>query len=145
MLEKASRIATKPNIIHSAPANLKDDGEVEGNDEDQNKADLEKEDIDTNEDEDEKEDTETPTHPPPSQHIINPNPINLTNNDEDHNKPGSEEEDIVTTDDEDEKEVRKDPTYKYRTTVENNNKRVTRSNKNPATPHCSLITSTYHS
>ena len=66
-------------------------------------------------------------------------------NDEDHNKSDLEEEDIDTTDDEDEKEVSKDPTYKYRTTVENNNKRVTRSNKNPATPHCSLITSTQHS
>ena len=35
MLEKASRIATKPNIIHSVSAKLKDDGEVEGNNEDQ--------------------------------------------------------------------------------------------------------------
>jgi hypothetical protein len=108
MLEKAHLTATKPNINH-------------------------------------------PTSPPDFQHIINSAPIELKDdeqvegNDEDHNKSDLEEEDVDTTDDEDEKEASKDPTYKYRTTIDNNNKRVTRSNKNPATPHCSLITSTHHS
>jgi hypothetical protein len=160
MLEKAHLTATKPNINHptspspfqhiinSAPVELKDDEEVEGNDEDQNKADLKEEDIDTSDDEDEKEAT---TPPPPFQHIINPVPIELKNdeevegNDEDHNKSDLEEEDIDTTDDEDEKEASKDPTYKYRATIDNDNRRVARSNKTPATPHCSLITNTTNS
>jgi hypothetical protein len=118
MLEKASQIATKPNTIQSASINFK-------HDEEQNNADLEK------------EDTDTPIQPP--------TPLNLVNNDEDQTKTGSEEEDMVTTDEEDEKDVRKDPTYKPKITVEGNNKRVTRSTKDPSTPHCSLITSTQHS
>ena len=71
--------------------------------------------------------------------------MNLVNNDEDQTKTGSEEEDMVTTDEEDEKEVRTDPTYKSTITVEGNTKRMTRSTKDPSTPHCSLITSTQHS
>ena len=40
-----------------------------------------------------------------------------------------------------EKEIRKDPTYKCRTTLANNTRRTTRATNDPATPHCSLITS----
>ena len=98
-----------------------------------------------------KPDSNHPAFPPPFQHIINSVPTELRNdeevegNNEDQNKADLIEEDIDTTDDEDEKEASKDPTYKYRATIDNNNRRVTRSNKNPATPHCSLITNTTNS
>ena len=63
-------------------------------------------------------------------------------NDEDTGNDEPVEEDKDTTDDEDEKEASKDPTCKYKITIDNDNRRVTRSNKNQATPHCSLITNT---
>ena len=49
--------------------------------------------------------------------------------------------DDFDNDDDDEKQIRKDPTYKCRTTLANNTRRTTRATKDPATPHCSLITS----
>ena len=51
-----------------------------------------------------------------------------------------DEEDEDTIDDNDKKEERTDPTYKVNATIDNINKRVTRSNRDPAIPHCSLIT-----
>jgi hypothetical protein len=118
MLEKASQIATKPNTIQSTSAEFK-------HNEEQNTNDIEK------------ENTGTLVQPP--------TPSNLVNNDEDQTKTGSEEEDMVTSDKENEKEIRTDPTYKSTTTVEGHDKRMTRSTKDPSTPHCSLITSTQHS
>ena len=66
-------------------------------------------------------------------------PLKSVNNDENQTKTGSEEEDMVTSDEENEKEIRTDPTYTSTTTVEAHDKRMTRSTKDPSTPHCALI------
>jgi hypothetical protein len=86
--------------------------------------------------------------PPPLKHIINSAPTKLNDNDkveekdEGNDEVVEEDEDKDVDDDEDKKDVSKDPICKYKVTVNNENRRVTRSNKDPATPHCSLITNT---
>ena len=112
MLEKASQIATKPNKTHLSPAEFQ-------HSEDQNPNNIEK------------ENTGTTVHPS--------TPLGSVDNDENQTKPGNEEEDMVTSIEEDEKEIRTDPTYTSTTTVTAHDKRVTRSAKDPSTPHCALI------
>ena len=69
----------------------------------------------------------------PIQHATTPVPID----------PTIDGDDLVSTADptDDEKEIRKDPTYKCRKTLANSTRRTTRATRDPATPHCSLITS----
>ena len=77
------------------------------------------------------------------QHTPAPAPTVLENDEEieDQNKTGLTEGDADTTDDEDE-EASKDPTYTNKAKIDNSNRRVTRSNKNPENIHCSLIAHT---
>ena len=76
-------------------------------------------------------DSPVPNQPPPS---VTQNPGSQP----DSNSGFKESED--EDEEEDKDEVSNDPTCKYKVTVTNNeNRRVTRSNRDPETPHCSLI------
>ena len=112
MLEKASQIATKPNKSHLSPAEFQlNEDQITNNIENEN--------------------TGTALHPP--------TPLASVENDENQTKPDNEEEDMITSIEGDEKEIRTDPTYTSTTTVIAHDKRVTRSTKDPSTPHCALI------